>query len=64
MFWEKKLGDCANRIRDRAALPLRIDLWNGQQLSLGHEMPKVITRIWCIRAHILRTAMKTWLLHK
>lgn len=45
MFWEKKLDDWASRIRDRAALPLRIDLWNGQQLSLSHEMPQVIIRV-------------------
>lgn len=45
MFWEKKLDDWANHIRDRAALPLRIDLWNGQQLSLSHEMPQVIIRV-------------------
>ena len=45
MFWEKKLDDWANHIRDRAALPLRIDLWNEQQLSLSHEMPQVIIRV-------------------
>jgi cyclopropane-fatty-acyl-phospholipid synthase len=45
VFWEKKLDDWASRIRDRAALPLRIDLWNGQQLSLSHEMPQVIIRV-------------------
>ena len=45
MFWEKKLDDWANRIRSQSALPLRVDLWNGQQLSLSHELPQVIIRV-------------------
>lgn len=45
MFWEKKLEHWADNIRNRAALPLRVDLWNGQQLSLSHELPQVIIRV-------------------
>lgn len=45
MFWEKKLENWANGIRERLALPMRVDLWNGQQLSLSHEQPEVIIRV-------------------
>ena len=45
MFWERKLDDWANRIRNRSALPLRVDLWNGQRLSLGHDHPEVIIKV-------------------
>lgn len=45
VFWEKKLELWANGIRNRSALPLRVDLWNGQQLSLSHERPQVIVRV-------------------
>jgi cyclopropane-fatty-acyl-phospholipid synthase len=27
------------------ALPLRVDLWNGQQLCLSNELPQVIVRV-------------------
>ncbi|PRC91415.1 SAM-dependent methyltransferase [Solimicrobium silvestre] len=45
MFWEKKLEQWAANIRDQLALPLRVDLWNGQQLSLSHTEPQVIVRV-------------------
>jgi cyclopropane-fatty-acyl-phospholipid synthase len=45
VYWERKLDDWANGIRNRAALPLRVDLWNGQQLNLSHELPEVIIRV-------------------
>jgi len=45
MFWEKKLEQWAKGVRDRLSLPLRVDLWNGQQLSLGHVQPQVIIRV-------------------
>ena len=45
MFWEKRLEKWADNLRTRAALPLRVDLWNGQQLNLSHEQPQVIVRI-------------------
>lgn len=45
MFWEKKLEQWANGVRSRSALPLRVDLWNGRQLSFGHDVPQVIVRI-------------------
>ena len=37
MFWEKKLGSWVDSIRDRSALPLRLELWNGQQLDFGQQ---------------------------
>lgn len=45
MFWEKKLGNWVEDMRRRAALPLRVVLWNGQQLDLGMATPKVTVRI-------------------
>ena len=45
MFWEKKLEHWANGLRSRSALPLRIDLWNGQQLNFCHEPPQVIIKV-------------------
>lgn len=43
MFWEKKLGSWANSIRDRSALPLRLELWNGQYLDFGKQAPPQVT---------------------
>lgn len=45
MFLEKRLAAWADDIRDRLALSLRLDLWNGQQLSLGYGPPEVIVRL-------------------
>ncbi|HJU70293.1 MAG TPA: cyclopropane-fatty-acyl-phospholipid synthase family protein [Paucimonas sp.] len=45
MFWEKKLGNWVNDIRHHAALPLRLELWNGQQLDLGKIAPQVTVRV-------------------
>jgi len=45
VFWEQRLEAWANNIRNRAALPLRIDLWNGQQLSFGQGLPQVIIKV-------------------
>ena len=45
MFLEKKLALWADDIRHRLALPLRLDLWNGQQLSLSDVAPEVIVRL-------------------
>ncbi|MEN3295601.1 MAG: cyclopropane-fatty-acyl-phospholipid synthase, partial [Burkholderiales bacterium] len=45
MFWEKKLGDWVNSIKERSALPLRLELWNGQQLDFGQHAPQVTVRV-------------------
>lgn len=46
MFWEKKLGSWAENIRDRSALPLRLELWNGQRLDfVQHATPQVTIRV-------------------
>lgn len=45
MFWEKKLGNWVDSIRDRTALPLRLELWNGQQLDFGQHAPQVTVRV-------------------
>lgn len=45
MFWEKKLGSWADTIRSQAAVPLRLELWNGQRLDLGAPTPQVTVRV-------------------
>lgn len=43
MFWEKKLGSWVDSIRGESALPLRLVLWNGQQLDFGAQSPSMVT---------------------
>lgn len=45
MFWEKKLGAWVDSIRSRAALPLRLVLWNGQQMDFGQLAPQVTIKV-------------------
>ncbi|MDR3479740.1 MAG: cyclopropane-fatty-acyl-phospholipid synthase [Burkholderiaceae bacterium] len=45
MFWERRLDQWASNIRSHAALPLQLDLWNGQQLQFGTGLPQVIIRV-------------------
>lgn len=45
MFWERKLEQWAHNVRSKTSVPLRIDLWNGQQLSLSHGHPEVIVKV-------------------
>ncbi|HEY4541233.1 MAG TPA: cyclopropane-fatty-acyl-phospholipid synthase family protein [Noviherbaspirillum sp.] len=46
MFWERKLGNWADEVRGRCNLPLRVELWNGQQLDLGTgTTPEVTVRV-------------------
>ena len=50
MFWEAKLEQWADKVRDRMVLPLRIELWNGRQFSLSQEQPQVIIRVPTVSA--------------
>ena len=45
MFWEKKLTQWVDDIRNRSALPLRLELWNGQQFDFGAGHPDVTIRV-------------------
>lgn len=45
MFWEKKFEQWLKGMRKRAALPLRLQLWNGQQFDLGTQAPEVTIRV-------------------
>jgi cyclopropane-fatty-acyl-phospholipid synthase len=45
MFWEKKLDNWVDTIRSNSALPLRLELWNGQQLDFGQLAPQVTVRV-------------------
>jgi cyclopropane-fatty-acyl-phospholipid synthase len=43
VFWERKLGSWAEEVRGRCALPLRVELWNGQQLDFGPRAQNRVT---------------------
>jgi cyclopropane-fatty-acyl-phospholipid synthase len=45
VFWEKKLGSWVSNIREQSALPLRLELWNGQRLDFGQHAPQVTIRV-------------------
>jgi cyclopropane-fatty-acyl-phospholipid synthase len=45
VFWEKKLDSWADNIRHHSALPLRLELWNGQQLDFGQQAPQVTVKV-------------------
>ena len=45
MFWEKKFNQWIGRMRDQAALPLRVILWNGLQFDLAEVTPEVTLRL-------------------
>ncbi|RJG05230.1 class I SAM-dependent methyltransferase [Noviherbaspirillum cavernae] len=45
MFWEKKLGNWVDSIRENTALPLRVELWNGQKLDFGQHAPQVTVKV-------------------
>jgi cyclopropane-fatty-acyl-phospholipid synthase len=45
MFAQKKLHTLVDKIRNEHALPLRIELWNGQQFDFGGGAPQVTVRV-------------------
>jgi cyclopropane-fatty-acyl-phospholipid synthase len=45
MIWEKQLEQWAAKIRGQTALPLQLDLWNGQRLQFSTGAPQVIIRV-------------------
>jgi cyclopropane-fatty-acyl-phospholipid synthase len=45
MFWEKRLENWIDDIRDQSALPLRLQLWNGRQFDFGQTTPQVTVRV-------------------
>ncbi len=45
MFWEKKLDDWVSGLREQAALPLRLQLWNGRQFDFSAQAPEVTIRV-------------------
>ncbi len=45
MFWEKRLNHWVEKIRQHAALPLRLQLWNGRQFDFGDRVPQVTVRV-------------------
>jgi len=46
VFWEKKLENWVNEVRHRAAIPLRLELWNGQRFDFGsYAAPEVTVRV-------------------
>ena len=46
MFWEKKLTQWVQEVRDRANLPARLVLWDGQQHDFGQfAAPRVTLHV-------------------
>ncbi|MDL2356536.1 MAG: cyclopropane-fatty-acyl-phospholipid synthase [Pseudomonadota bacterium] len=45
MFNQIRLNQWSAGIRDQLALPLRVVLWDGQQLDFSHEAPRVTIRV-------------------
>ena len=45
MFLEKRLNHWVSELRDRAALPLRLELWNGQAVDFCLFSPQVTIRL-------------------
>ena len=48
MFWEKKLTNWIESLRSeskQSALPLRLQLWNGQQFDFGQHAPQVTVKV-------------------
>ncbi len=46
MFWERKLETWAEEMRMRTPVPLRVELWNGQQFDLGSNgKPRVTVKV-------------------
>ena len=43
MFWEKKLTQWVQDVRDRANLPARLVLWDGQQHDFGSFAAPAVT---------------------
>ncbi|HEY8607436.1 MAG TPA: cyclopropane-fatty-acyl-phospholipid synthase family protein [Noviherbaspirillum sp.] len=43
MFWERKLGSWVDSIRGQSALPLRLELWNGQRYDFGQQAKPEVT---------------------
>ncbi|WP_151448219.1 SAM-dependent methyltransferase [Lacisediminimonas profundi] len=45
MFWERRLENWIDGIRNEASLPLRLQLWNGRQFDFGQPDPEVTIRV-------------------
>lgn len=43
MFWEKKLAQWADEVREKADLPARLVLWNGDQHDFGNFSAPAVT---------------------
>lgn len=44
MFWENRLDQWVNQVRHQAALPLRLELWNGKRFDFS-QAPQVTIRV-------------------
>lgn len=45
MLWEKKLGTWIETMRTQVSMPLRLQLWNGQQFDFCTQAPEVTVRV-------------------
>ncbi len=61
MFLQKRLGMRVKAIQARSNLPLRLQLWNGQQYDFGQQAPQVTLKI--AHASALRSLLNPSLLN-
>jgi cyclopropane-fatty-acyl-phospholipid synthase len=45
MWWQKKLDRWVDHVRKQLGIPLRLTLWNGDQLDLGGNKPEVTIHV-------------------
>ena len=45
MFDQKRLSSWRDDVRRQVAVPLRVVLWNGQELDFSHQTPKVMVHV-------------------
>jgi cyclopropane-fatty-acyl-phospholipid synthase len=45
LFWQKKLENWVDGIRQDKGIPLRLQLWNGKQFDFGSQLPQVTVRV-------------------
>ena len=59
MFWEKRLEHWVEDIRSQSALPLRLELWNGQRFDFGQGNPQVTITVPRVSAlsYLLRPSL-------
>jgi cyclopropane-fatty-acyl-phospholipid synthase len=45
LFWQRRLENWVDGIRQDKGIPLRLQLWNGKQIDFGSQSPQVTVRV-------------------